>query len=181
MIRKHLGVTIDIHGGGQDLQFPHHENECAQSRCAHEHPLARFWLHNGMLTMSGEKMSKSVGNIKLVDELLADFPGEAVRLALLQGHYRQPLDFTDDLLAQCVKNLDRLYGALRDAADVGPSDAAAPDGFVAALCDDLNTPKAMAELFALSKDLSTPQKNRRSGRRQIVGPVAAGSRRLVCR
>ncbi|MGC6511181.1 MAG: cysteine--tRNA ligase [Parvibaculales bacterium] len=158
MIRKHLGVTIDIHGGGQDLQFPHHENECAQSRCAHDSQLARFWLHNGMLTMSGEKMSKSVGNIKLVDELLADFPGEAIRLALLQGHYRQPLDFTDDLLAQCVKNLDRLYGALREAAAVETNAAPPPESFVAALCDDLNTPKAMAELFALSKELTTPEK-----------------------
>ncbi len=162
MIKKHLGETIDIHGGGMDLQFPHHENESAQSRCAHGHELARFWLHNGMLTMSGEKMSKSIGNIKLVDELLADYPGEAIRLALLQGHYRQPLDFTDDLLAQCVKNLDRLYGALRDA---GVAEAAVPnqaqpvpEAFLAVLCDDLNTPKAMAELFALSKDLSTPEK-----------------------
>ena len=161
MIKKHLGETIDIHGGGMDLQFPHHENECAQSRCAHGHELARFWLHNGMLTMSGEKMSKSIGNIKLVDELLADYPGEAIRLALLQGHYRQPLDFTDDLLAQCVKNLDRLYGALRDAgggAQPAPAAQNIPEAFLAALCDDLNTPKAMAELFALSKDLSAPEK-----------------------
>ena len=91
MIAHHFGPTIDIHGGGVDLQFPHHENECAQSRCAHNAPLARYWLHNGMLNMAGEKMSKSRGNIKLVDELLADYPGEAVRLALLQGHYRQHL------------------------------------------------------------------------------------------
>ncbi len=158
MIKTHLGETIDIHGGGQDLEFPHHENECAQSRCVHNKPLARFWLHNGMLTMSGEKMSKSGGNIKLVAALLVDYPSEAVRLALLQGHYRQPLDFTDALLTQCVKNLDRLYGALRDVAAIETINAAAPKSFMAALCDDLNTPKAMAALFALSKDLSTPEK-----------------------
>lgn len=157
MIEKHLGTTIDIHGGGQDLQFPHHENEAAQSRCAHRAPLARFWLHNGMLNMSGEKMSKSLGNIALVDELLAEAPGEALRLALLQGHYRQALDFTPALLRQSVKNLDRLYGLLRDAADIEIAEVPAPEGFMAALCDDLNTPKALAELFALSKSIDTPE------------------------
>jgi cysteinyl-tRNA synthetase len=163
MIEKHLGETIDIHGGGADLQFPHHENESAQSRCAHGKPLARFWLHNGMLNMGGEKMSKSLGNIALVDELIADFPPEALRLALLQGHYRQILDFNDELIAQSVKNLDRLYGALRDASDIQVSDISAADvpaGFLAALCDDVNTPKALAELFVLANDLSTPEKKR---------------------
>lgn len=157
MIRKHLGETIDIHGGGADLQFPHHENECAQSRCAHAAPLARFWLHNGMLNMAGEKMSKSLGNIALVEELLEDTPGEAIRLALLQGHYRQTLDFTPELLAQSVKNLDRLYGVLRDHADIAAADVPAPAGFVAALADDLNTAKALAELFALGKSADTPE------------------------
>ena len=157
MIEKHLGTTIDIHGGGLDLQFPHHENECAQSRCAHNAPLAHFWLHNGMLNMSGEKMSKSLGNIRLVDELLAEAPGEAIRLALLQGHYRQPLDFTPDLLQQSVKNLDRLYGALRDAAAVEAVPVDMPADFLAALCDDLNTPKAMSALFVLVKNTNTPE------------------------
>ena len=157
MIEKHLGTTIDIHGGGADLQFPHHENEAAQSRCAHGAPLARFWVHNGMLNISGEKMSKSLGNIKTMDELLEDAPAEAIRLALLQGHYRQRLDFSDDLLAQSVKNLDRLYGALRDAAGIEAVDVGVPDGFMAALCDDLNTPKALAELFALGKSVDTPE------------------------
>lgn len=159
MIKKHLGETIDIHGGGQDLQFPHHENECAQSRCLHDAPLANFWLHNGMLNMSGKKMSKSLGNIRRVDELLADAPAEAIRLALLQGHYRQPLDFTPDLLKQSVKNLDRLYGALRDAPDIEVEQVGAPhaflEAFLAALCDDLNTPKALAELFVLAKKANT--------------------------
>lgn len=157
MIEKHLGTTIDIHGGGADLQFPHHENEAAQSRCAHGAPLARFWVHNGMLNISGEKMSKSLGNIKTMDELLEDAPAEAIRLALLQGHYRQRLDFSDDLLAQSVKNLDRLYGALRDTADIGAADVEIPDAFMIALCDDLNTPKALAELFALGKTVDTPE------------------------
>ena len=157
MIEKHLGTTIDIHGGGADLQFPHHENEAAQSRCAHGAPLARFWVHNGMLNISGEKMSKSLGNIKTMDELLEDAPAEAIRLALLQGHYRQRLDFSDDLLAQSVKNLDRLYGALRDAADIEAADMSVPDAFMGALCDDLNTPKALAELFALGKSVDTPE------------------------
>ena len=157
MIAEHLGTTIDIHGGGADLLFPHHENECAQSRCAHNAPLARFWLHNGMLNISGEKMSKSLGNIALVKDLLADTPGEAIRLALLQGHYRQVLDFTPQLLEQSVKNLDRLYGALRDAADMETVVADPPAGFMAALADDLNTAKALAELFTLAKNLHTPQ------------------------
>jgi cysteinyl-tRNA synthetase len=157
MIAEHLGTTIDIHGGGADLLFPHHENECAQSRCAHNAPLARFWLHNGMLNISGEKMSKSLGNIALVKDLLTDTPGEAIRLALLQGHYRQVLDFTTQLLEQSVKNLDRLYGALRDTADMEAVAADPPAGFMAALADDLNTAKALAELFALAKKLNTPQ------------------------
>ena len=157
MIEKHLGTTIDIHGGGADLQFPHHENEAAQSRCAHGAPLARFWVHNGMLNISGEKMSKSLGNIKTMDELLEDAPAEAIRLALLQGHYRQRLDFSDDLLAQSVKNLDRLYGALRDTADIEAAHVGIPDAFMTALCDDLNTPKALAELFALGKSVDTPE------------------------
>lgn len=156
MIEKHLGETIDIHGGGADLQFPHHENEAAQSRCAHAAPLARYWLHNGMLNIGGEKMSKSLGNIMVMDDLLAHAPGEAVRLALLQGQYRQRLDFTPDLLTQSKKNLDRLYGALRDAADIEAAETDAPEGFMAALCDDLNTPKALAELFALAKRADTP-------------------------
>ena len=157
MIEKHLGETIDIHGGGADLQFPHHENEAAQSRCAHAAPLARYWLHNGMLNIGGEKMSKSLGNIMVMDDLLAQAPGEAVRLALLQGHYRQRLDFTPDLLTQSTKNLDRLYGALRDEAHIEAAETDAPEGFMAALCDDLNTPKALAELFALAKRADTPK------------------------
>ena len=150
-----LGDTIDIHGGGHDLVFPHHENERAQSTAAHDGAtFARYWLHNGFLTMDSEKMSKSVGNVLLIREILKAAPGEAVRLALLTGHYRQPLDWNDEALADARRKLDRLYGALRDAGDVAPSDARAPEAFLAALEDDLNTPAALAELFELARALN---------------------------
>lgn len=154
MIEAHLGDTIDIHGGGIDLQFPHHENELAQSCCAHGgKEFARFWMHNGFVNIEKEKMSKSVGNVLLVHKLLDEAPGEAIRLALLNGHYRQPLDWTADALKQSKAMLDRLYGALRALQDVEAeaSDDTVPAGVMAALLDDLNTPKALSELFALAK------------------------------
>lgn len=153
MIEKHLGETIDIHGGGIDLQFPHHENELAQSRCSHEGaPFANYWLHNGFVNMNSEKMSKSLGNVLLVHQLVEQAPGEAIRLALLNGHYRQPLDWNDDVLPQAKAMLDRLYGALRQLDDVEPAnEASVPESFLAALLDDLNTPKALSELFAVAK------------------------------
>jgi cysteinyl-tRNA synthetase len=158
MIAETLGDSIDIHGGGHDLTFPHHENEIAQSRCADHTPvLARYWLHNGFLDMEGEKMSKSIGNVKLVHELVKRAPGEALRWALLSGHYRAPLDWTDSLIEQSRKNLDRLYGALQRAADVETQAGDPPAAFVEALEDDLNTPRAMAELFALAKELDNAQ------------------------
>ena len=146
MIGAHLGETIDIHGGGLDLIFPHHENEIAQSRCAHGGlPLARFWVHNGFVDMGAEKMSKSLGNIVTPAELLAQgHKGETLRLALLTAHYRQPLPWTDSLVAQAKINLDKLY---RVAADAQPG---TPDqGVVDALSDDLNTPLALTRLMAL--------------------------------
>ena len=150
-----LGDTIDIHGGGHDLVFPHHENERAQSTCAHNgHVFARYWLHNGFVTMNSEKMSKSLGNVLLVREMLKHAPGEAIRLGLLTGHYRQPLDWNDETIADARRKLDRLYGALRDAGEVAPSDAKAPEAFIAALEDDLNTPAALAELFELVRALN---------------------------
>ena len=150
-----LGETIDIHGGGMDLVFPHHENERAQSVCAHGgKPFARYWLHNGFLTMDSAKMSKSLGNVLLVHEIRKHAPGEAIRLALLTGHYRQPLDWNDEALADARRKLDRLYGALRDAGEVAASDARAPEAFIAALEDDLNTPAALAELFELARALN---------------------------
>ncbi|MEJ0060757.1 MAG: cysteine--tRNA ligase [Terricaulis sp.] len=150
MIEKTLGRTIDIHGGGIDLVFPHHENEIAQSETAHGAPLARVWLHNGFLTMDREKMSKSIGNIVTPRELLdAGWAGETIRWALLSAHYRAPLDWSDDLLAQAQASLDRLYGALLRLAHVSASVSEAPEAFTDALADDLNTPNAIAELSAL--------------------------------
>ena len=149
-----LGDTIDIHGGGHDLIFPHHENENAQSVCAHGgKTFARYWVHNGFLNVNSEKMSKSIGNVLLVRKLLEQAPGEAIRLVLLTAHYRQPLDWTDDVLSEARKKLDRLYGALRDLADVTATPKRpAPAAFVAALEDDLNTPQALAVLFELARD-----------------------------
>nr|WP_235200512.1 cysteine--tRNA ligase [Polycyclovorans algicola] len=149
-----LGETLDIHGGGHDLVFPHHENEIAQSTCAHGGaPFARYWVHNGFVNVNAEKMSKSIGNVLLVRELLKQGPGEAIRLVLMTAHYRQPLDWTDDVIPEANKKLDRLYGALRTLADVEAArDIALPDAFSAALDDDLNTPQALAVLFELARD-----------------------------
>jgi cysteinyl-tRNA synthetase len=161
MIEKHLGTTIDIHGGGHDLIFPHHENEVAQSTCAHGGaPLARFWLHNGFLSVNADKMSKSLGNIVTVEQLLsAGHHGETIRFALLSAHYRQPLDWSEDLLAQAKSTLDRLYrfkdhligGSSLTPKDIGQAvrTHAPPQDFLDALSDDLNTPKALAVLSGM--------------------------------
>ena len=155
MIAAHLGETIDIHGGGNDLIFPHHENELAQSTCAHHGaPLARFWLHNGFLTMDKEKMSKSLGNIVTVHELLSRAPGEAIRWALLAAHYRQPLDWSDEALGQARRTLDRLYLTLEQVKHIEAAPMAPPEAVLAALDDDLNTPRAAAEIAALAKALN---------------------------
>jgi cysteinyl-tRNA synthetase len=157
MAARHLGDTIDIHAGGQDLVFPHHENELAQSRCAHNGTdFARYWVHNGFLSMDHEKMSKSLGNVVLVHDLIKSIPGEVIRLALLGAHYRQPLDWSDETIKAAKRMLDRLYGAVRGIAvpKVMRADADPPEALVAALEDDINTPKAMAEFFALAKTLN---------------------------
>jgi len=151
MIEEELGSPIDIHGGGIDLIFPHHENEIAQSESAHGHALARVWMHNGFLTMDKEKMSKSIGNIITPRELLADgWQGETIRWALLSAHYRAPLDWSDDLLKQAQASLDRLYGAVLRLKDVAAADVAPTAAILEALADDLNTPAAIAELSALA-------------------------------
>jgi cysteinyl-tRNA synthetase len=156
MIEQTLGLPIDIHGGGIDLLFPHHENERAQGVCAtHDHTYSRFWLHNGFLNFGEEKMSKSLGNVALAHELLKAYPGEAIRWALLVGHYRAPLEWNSDLLDQAKRSLDRLYGALERVKDIEASTDLPAAGFVAALEDDLNTAAAMAELFALASKLET--------------------------
>ena len=148
MSAKHLGETFDIHAGGLDLIFPHHENEIAQSRSAFGHAImAKYWMHNGFLNISGEKMSKSLGNFFTVHEILDQFPGEAVRLLLLSAHYRQPLDFTHEGLIQAKVTLDRWYGALR-GKNVPPSDIV-PQSVEDALDDDLNTPLAISAIHQL--------------------------------
>jgi cysteinyl-tRNA synthetase len=145
MIAAHLGETIDIHGGGLDLIFPHHENEIAQSRCAHDGaPLARYWVHNGFVDMGADKMSKSLGNIVTPEELLKSHRGETLRLALLSAHYRQPLPWSETLVAQAKATLDGLY---RRTGDTGPGEV--DERVLDALCDDLNTPLALSRLSQL--------------------------------
>ena len=174
MVRAHLGETIDIHGGGLDLIFPHHENETAQSTCAYGvQRYCRYWVHNGLVDVSGEKMSKSLGNVLLVRNLLDEAPGEAVRLGLLTAHYRQPLDWNSAVLEDARQKLDKMYGALRNAGVTGPAkgdrpadDPAAdpPRGVIEALEDDLNTPRALAEMFGVVRQLnSASDPDRRAG------------------
>jgi cysteinyl-tRNA synthetase len=159
MIEAVLGTRIDIHAGGQDLIFPHHENERAQSMCSHDGKrLANYWLHNGFLDMDSEKMSKSLGNVKLIHELLNDWHGEVLRFALLSAHYRAPLDWTASLLEQAKTTLDRYYGTLRRLGDVKAAKVPAPARFMAALKDDLNTPQALAKLSTLSTDANKAEK-----------------------
>ena len=164
MAEKHLGLPFDIHGGGADLKFPHHENEIAQSCCAHEtddlSAFAKYWVHNGFVTVSGEKMSKSLGNITLANELLEHYDGEVLRFALLSAHYSQPLDWTEKLLKQVQTTLERLYKTLADLEKVkAKADKAIQNNnpVLIALCDDLNTPKAIAELNALAKTAAKTQ------------------------
>ncbi len=155
MIETHLGDTIDIHGGGHDLVFPHHENEIAQGCGAHGVEYAHYWVHNGHVTVDGEKMSKSLGNFRLLRDLLDVYPGEVLRLALLARHYRAPLNFSERGLEQARNSLNSLYRVLRDHAD---TTAAAVDvrdtAAFAALLDDLNTPGAIAELHRLGDALA---------------------------
>ena len=156
MIRAHLGETIDIHGGGRDLIFPHHENEIAQSKCAHGGDYVKYWMHNAYLDIDGEKMSKSLGNFHTVRDLLQSYRGEVLRFALLSAHYRSPLNFSVELLEQAQSNLDGFYGTLREVADI-ELDVDVPlaaEPFYLALNDDLNTPLAIAELHALAKQLN---------------------------
>ncbi len=155
MIREHLGETIDIHGGGRDLIFPHHENEIAQSRCAHGGEYVRYWMHNAYLDIDGEKMSKSIGNVRSVRDLLKVYRGEVLRFALLSAHYRSPLNFSAELLDQAQATLGSLYSTLRDVQDIelDVEVSLAEEPFYRALNDDLNTPVAIAEVHALAKQL----------------------------
>ena len=166
MSEAHLGLPFDIHGGGQDLIFPHHENEMAQSVSAHDGAeFVRYWVHNGYLTVEGEKMAKSLGNYYTAHELLEAHPGEAIRFYMLKTHYRQPLDFTKAGIAEAKRELDGLYGALRRARNVEavkPRDADADihlEGFKKALCDDLNTPLALLHLHGRVNQLNLMLRN----------------------
>jgi cysteinyl-tRNA synthetase len=165
MSETHLGQTFDIHGGGQDLIFPHHENEIAQSTSAHAgRPFVRYWIHNGFLTDEGAKMSKSLGNIRTVRELLEDAPGEAIRLALLTAHYRDPLDWTNERLRQTRQTLDRFYRALL-ALNIPSEGPQAPSPAVlAALEDDLNTPLVIAHLHYLAGAINRSTDDHERGR-----------------
>jgi cysteinyl-tRNA synthetase len=147
---KHLGESFDIHGGGSDLIFPHHENECAQSLCAFPgSQFARYWVHNGMIQVGGEKMSKSLGNFTTLRAALARVPGEVLRLVLLRSHYRSVADFSDATVAEARRELDRFYRALAKFPDLdGGADVPAP--VMDALCDDLNTPAALSAMHALA-------------------------------
>ncbi|MEK9990183.1 MAG: cysteine--tRNA ligase [Halieaceae bacterium] len=155
MIHAHLGESIDIHGGGRDLIFPHHENERAQSCCGYGGDFVKYWLHNAYVDMEGEKMSKSLGNVRTVRELLASYPGEVLRFALLSAHYRSPLDFSGDGLDAARVQLDTFYAALRKHGECEPADVPAEETEVfSALLDDMNTPEAIAKLHAAAGRLN---------------------------
>lgn len=161
MAEKHLGLPFDIHGGGADLKFPHHENEIAQSCCAHgkedsPESFAKYWVHNGFLTVEGEKMSKSLGNFMLVHDLLKIHDGETLRLTLLGAQYRQPLDWSEQALGQAKKQLDYFYGQLHALAHVAAADTGVPEDIREALYDDLNTPLAISRLHLLAKEEKDP-------------------------
>ena len=173
MIRAHLGEAIDIHGGGRDLIFPHHENERAQSCCAYGGDFVRYWMHNAFIDMDGEKMSKSLGNVRTVRELLARFPGEVLRFALLSAHYRSALNFSGELLTRARGTLDTFYGALRRHADTEPAALNVTDSRVLlALLDDMNTPEAIAALHVAAGTLNksdNPQEIAMAKAELIVG------------
>lgn len=175
MSSKYLGETFDIHGGGQDLIFPHHENEIAQSKgCHHSKPLARYWVHNGILTVGGEKMSKSLGNFITVDDLLSKMPGELIRFVILSTHYRQALDWNDQAVEQGKSALDRLYNALRGRT-VEPQDLPLTHPVVLALLEDINTPLAISHLHEIATNLnkatSETEKNRLASELKAAGLV----------
>ncbi len=183
MCLYHLGETIDIHGGGNDLIFPHHENEIAQSESLTGKPFARYWMHNGMLQLSGEKMSKSLGNLVTIDEFLKDHPADALRMLIFTGHYRKPVAFNSDTIAGAERALDRLRSALRPAKGHTTTGAAADtlreaaetarEAFVASLDDDFNTAGGLAALFELVRAINTA---REAG---VAGPFYEAAQRTL--
>ena len=177
MSSKLLGNDFDIHGGGSDLIFPHHENECAQSCCAFEGShFARYWVHTGMLMVDGVKMSKSLGNFFTVDEVLAKYPAEALRLLFLTTHYHQPFNFTFEGLNSAKQTLDKFYNALRNVEDVKAEDCAPDERIIDALADDLNTPLALSYLHEITNNLNkaiTPE-----DKAKYKGQLLAGAEML---
>ena len=183
MCLHHLGETLDIHGGGNDLIFPHHENEIAQSESLTGQPLANYWMHNGMLQLSGEKMSKSLGNLITVDEFLREHSADALRMLIFSGHYRKPVTFTDETLNTADRSLSRLRGGLRAStgdASTGPDADAlrtatenARAGFITAMDDDFNTSSALASIFELVRAINT---SRTAG---VCGPFYEAAQRTL--
>ncbi len=180
MIEAQLGFPVDIHGGGHDLIFPHHENEIAQGLCVQPHgsEYARYWMHNGFLTLDAEKMSKSLGNVLLVHDLVKQVPGEVVRWALLSAHYRAPLDWTGELLEQSHRTLDRLYDAKRFLSELDPTEqwrtrqASPHPGVMQALEDDLNTPLALSLFGNFVRDLRLTVQNSKAARETAPDSLA---------
>ncbi|WP_269532328.1 cysteine--tRNA ligase [Chitinimonas sp. BJYL2] len=158
MSEHHLGSHFDIHGGGEDLQFPHHENEIAQSEGCHDHTYVNYWMHNGFLQLSGEKMSKSLGNFFTIRDVLKAFDGEAVRFLIVKAHYRSPLNYSEDLIRDAKAGLDRLYTALKNTPPTGraPIDWTSSYGqrFKTAMDDDFNTAEAVAVLFDMAGEVN---------------------------
>lgn len=153
MAKKYLGKTLDIHGGGSDLLFPHHENECAQSICSHSgQPLSNYWIHNGMIDFDNVKMSKSEGNLLLIRDLVNEVKPEVIRMAFLTTHYRKPINWNDALIKDSEKKLDRLYGSVRNLGKISPGKPA--EDVLNAISDDINTPKALSELFVIVKKIN---------------------------
>ncbi|WP_421781173.1 cysteine--tRNA ligase [Kiloniella litopenaei] len=182
MSRVHLGETFDIHGGGLDLTFPHHENEIAQSKCCNEKPYVNYWMHNGYVVVNGEKMSKSLGNFFTVRQLLDEgLNGEALRLTLLSGHYRQPLDITREKVAEFKTQLDRFYGAIQAVEKIEASTEEVSEAFLDALKDDLNTPLALSVLHDITTQLNKTTDDRKKNRKviaQLKGQLLAGGKLL---
>ncbi len=178
MSRVHLGETFDLHGGGLDLTFPHHENELAQSKCCNEKPYVNYWMHNGYVVVNGEKMSKSLGNFFTVRQLLDEgLNGEALRLTLLSGHYRQPLDVTREKVAEFKTQLDRFYGALQSVEKIEANTSEPSEAFLGALKDDLNTPLALSVLHEITTELNKTGTDRKSHRKslgRLKGQLIAG-------
>ena len=169
MSEKCLGLPFDIHCGGIDLTFPHHENELAQSKCCNKKNLSNFWVHNGLLRVNNNKMSKSMKNFVLMKDLLKDYDGEIIRLAMLGSHYRQPLIWSDDLISQSKKTINNLYNSIKDLdSNIDVNNCKPDDKVLEALHDDLNTPKALAEIFSISKNISK-SKNKDDLVRSLIG------------